>query len=102
MGAYVLGELLHFLLNSQSIKPRAIHVNEPSINPHPVSAATSLVDRVLLSLNRLGYYHIQAEDLGGGKVRLSGTIPSHDERAVVVAAARTVAGVTSISLKLRV
>jgi osmotically-inducible protein OsmY len=56
----------------------------------------------LVSLNRLGYYHIQAEDLGDGKVRLSGTIASHDERAVVVAAARTVAGVTSIALKLRV
>ena len=68
-----------------------------SVIPEP-----SLVDRVIASLNRLGYFHIRAEDLGGGKVRLSGTIPSHDERAIVVAAARTVAGVTAIQIKLRV
>lgn len=75
---------------------------EQTNHPAPVPSSVSLVDRVLVSLNRLGYYHIQAEDLGDGKVRLSGTIASHDERAVVVAAARTVAGVTSIALKLRV
>ena len=60
------------------------------------------MDRVLVSLNRLGYYHIQAEDLGGGKVRLTGTIPSQDDRAIVIAAARTVAGVSSIAVKLKI
>ncbi|MGC6447809.1 MAG: BON domain-containing protein [Rubripirellula sp.] len=56
----------------------------------------------MVSLNRLGYYHVQVEELGGGKIRLIGTVPSHDDRAIVVAAARTVSGVCSVSLKLRV
>ncbi|MDB4331905.1 BON domain-containing protein [Rhodopirellula sp.] len=76
-------------------------IDQPPLS-ETVSNTPSLVDRVIISLNRLGYYHVQAEDLGGGKVRLSGTIPSYDERAIVVAVARTVAGVTSIALKLRV
>ena len=72
-------------------------------NAHPpMSDNNHLVERVRHSLNRLGYYHIQAEDLGNGKVRLSGKIRSFEERAIVVAAARTVSGVTSITIKLRV
>lgn len=75
---------------------------EPLNQSHTVSSTGSLVDRVLISLNRLGYYHVQAEDMGNGKIRLTGTIPSHDDRAIVVATARTVAGVTAVAIKLKV
>ena len=75
---------------------------EPLNQSHTVSSTGSLVDRDLISLNRLGYYHVQAEDMGNGKIRLTGTIPSHDDRAIVVAMARTVAGVTAVAIKLKV
>jgi hypothetical protein len=74
----------------------------PQNDRQPMCDNHQLVERVRQSLNRLGYYHIQAEDLGGGKVRLSGKIRSFEERAIVVAAARTVSGVTSVTIKLRV
>ena len=60
-----------------------------------------LIQRVRQSLGRLGYTHIEAEHLGDGKVLLSGRIRSFDERAIMVAAVRTVSGVTSVKLKLR-
>ena len=75
---------------------------DPTTESSNVSPSPSLVDRVMVSLNRLGYQHVQAEELSVGKIRLIGTVPSHDDRAIVVAAARTVAGVCSVSLKLRV
>lgn len=75
---------------------------DPTTEASNVSPSPSLVDRVMVSLNRLGYQHVQAEELSVGKIRLIGTVPSHDDRAIVVAAARTVAGVCSVSLKLRV
>jgi osmotically-inducible protein OsmY len=59
-----------------------------------------LIERVQQSLRRLGYTQIEAEDLGGGRVRLSGKIRSFDERAIMVAAVRTVSGVTSVTLRL--
>lgn len=75
---------------------------DPTTESSNVPPSPSLADRVMVSLNRLGYYHVQVEQLGGGKIRLIGTVPSHDDRAIVVAAARTVSGVCSVSLKLRV
>ena len=59
-----------------------------------------LIERVQQSLRRLGYTQIEAEHLGGGRVRLSGKIRSFDERAIMVAAVRTVSGVTSVTLRL--
>jgi hypothetical protein len=67
-----------------------------------MSDSPQLIDRVRQSLHKLGYNHIEAEDLGEGRVRLSGKIRSFDERAIMVAAVRTVSGVTSVTLKLRV
>jgi len=61
-----------------------------------------LIERVRQSLSRLGYPEIQAEYLGEGRVRLLGRVRSFEERAIMVAAARTVSGVTSVSIKLRV
>jgi osmotically-inducible protein OsmY len=59
-----------------------------------------LIDRVQQALKRLGYSQIDAEHLGEGKVLLSGKIGSFDERAIMVAAVRTVSGVTSVALRL--
>ncbi len=52
--------------------------------------------RVSHSLTRLGYKNIQVTDLGKGQVKLSGSVASDDDRAIVIAAARSVAGVTFV------
>jgi hypothetical protein len=62
---------------------------------------TELSRRVQHSLSRLGYPHIEARDLGDGKIQLLGKYRTYDERAILVAAVQTVSGVRSISLKLR-
>lgn len=67
-----------------------------------MSNEQQLVDRVRNTLQRLGYFEIQVEHLGAGKIRLAGKVDSYDERAIVVASVRTVNGVTSVSLKLSV
>ena len=52
--------------------------------------------RVSHSLRRLGYKNVEVADLGNGQVRLSGSVASDDDRAIVIAAARSVAGVTFV------
>ena len=60
----------------------------------------ALETRVSQSLVRLGYEEIEAIHLGSGHVKLTGSVPSQGDRAIVMAVARAVAGVTSVSCEV--
>jgi hypothetical protein len=52
--------------------------------------------RVSQSLKRLGYSHFQVSDLGEGQIKLLGSVPTEEDRAIVVAITRAVPGVRSV------
>ncbi len=56
--------------------------------------------RVSHSLQRLGYDNVHVAHLGNGHTRLTGTVPTAADRAIVMAVARAVAGVTTVSCEV--
>ena len=60
-----------------------------------------LIDRVKHTLERLGFDEIEVIALGDGRVHLTGTVASTDERALILASARTVTGVKAVSIDLK-
>ena len=56
--------------------------------------------RVSQSLQRVGYSDVQVADLGNGQIKLTGTISSEQDRAILLAVARAVVGVRGVVLEL--
>lgn len=67
------------------------------MRPAPMQLRT----RVERSLQRLGMEEIQVAVDNDGNIILSGTLDSFDDRALVVAATKTVAGVVSVTSHLK-
>ena len=55
-----------------------------------------LAQKVTKSLVRFGYTNVLATHVGGRTIRLSGETETSDERALVIAIARTVPGVVGV------
>ena len=60
-----------------------------------------LEQRVQRSLARLGYPDIEVTDLGDGKIKVSGKVATPNERVMIVAASRSVAGVDSVKADIQ-
>ena len=51
----------------------------------------------MISIRRIGCNGCQVEHLGSGQIAIRGNLASANDRALVIAAIKTVAGVTSVS-----
>ena len=56
--------------------------------------------RVERSLKRCGFPEIRVIDLGNGHIKLTGNVPSKDDRGAVLSMALTVPGVSQVSYEL--
>ena len=67
-----------------------------------MNALPTLESRVRNSLLRLGYRNIFVTHVRPGVLKLSGTVASQNDRAIIRAAARTVVGVHGVIVDVRV
>lgn len=56
--------------------------------------------RVTQSLRRLGYDQVHVAHLGNGHTRLTGSVPTVIDRTIVMAVARSTAGVVTVSCEV--
>ena len=75
-----------------------MNLTTPSPSTEPRYAP--LETRVSRSLQRVGFVNVHVVNLGSGRIRLTGTIPSQGDRAIAVAIARTVAQVHAVVSEL--
>tara|TARA_R100000365_G_C2733888_1_gene63583 strand:- start:312 stop:602 length:291 start_codon:yes stop_codon:yes gene_type:complete len=85
---------LNFVVNSK-FHIALVACEAVSMEPFPIS----IEKRIRRGLQRLNFHGIYATHLGAGKITLVCTNKDANERALAVAAAKTVPGVTEVSIQ---